>query len=107
MNLKQKKIYKEHGKELKAWAKQVKYLDNNECAICDKKEYLNAHHIIPVEVEETRLDVLNGITLCPSHHKFSWLLSAHTNPLAFFVWLEENRPHQYEYLKNKIKNNNN
>ena len=57
-------------KELRKWAKEVKEMYVG-CAICGKEERLNAHHILPKELEDTRLDLLNGIALCPLHHRFS------------------------------------
>lgn len=85
-------------KEDREWAKKVKQRDQ-ECVICGKQEHLNAHHIIPREIKEFKHDMKNGITLCPRHHRFSFELSAHQNPLAFFMWLEQNRPMQLNYLR--------
>lgn len=85
------------------WARRVKERDNWSCVICGNGERLNAHHIIPREVQETKLDVNNGISLCPKHHFFSRLISAHNNPLAMFMWMEEYKPMILEYLRNKQK----
>ena len=87
-------------KELKIWAEEVKHRDAS-CVICQKTKMLNAHHIIPREILETRYNLLNGISLCPSHHRFSRKLSAHQNPLAFFMWMVRNRQEQIEYLMKK------
>ena len=89
-------------KEDKEWANQVKERDG-ECVICGEKEKLNAHHIIPREIHETKLDINNGISLCPKHHIFSRIISAHNNPLGFFIWLIKNRPDQLDYLVDKMK----
>ena len=89
-------------KEDKLWAEQVKIRDVG-CVICAKRKGLNAHHIIPREIQETRFDVLNGISLCPLHHRFSRDISAHQNPLAFFKWMLTNRPYQLKYLQDKCK----
>ena len=91
-------------KEDKEWAKKVKQRDGNECAIngCDKITMLNAHHIIPKENMNYRYDLTNGITLCPFHHRFSRKISAHQNPFAFFLWLEEYRPHLFMMAKSRL-----
>ena len=86
-------------KEDREWAELVKKADNYKCVICQKETGLNAHHIIPREIIGTRHNVLNGITLCPLHHRFSRILSAHQNPLAFFIWMEKFKPEQLNYLK--------
>ena len=84
--------------EDRAWAKAVKERDNFTCAICGSTDRLNAHHIIPREKHDTKLDISNGITLCSLHHIFSRDISAHNNPLAFFKWLSKHRPDQLNYL---------
>jgi predicted restriction endonuclease len=81
-----------------AWAKAVKERDGFMCVICKSNERLNSHHILPRELHDTKLDISNGITLCCSHHMFSREISAHNNPLAFFVWMCANRPDQIKYL---------
>ena len=85
-------------KAFKEWSLAVKERDGNKCVICSRTEYAHAHHIIPREIKETRFNVMNGITLCAKHHKYSVQLSAHKNPLAFALWLEVNRPAQYLYV---------
>lgn len=105
MNNKQKQIKKlekrEDNRKLKEWAKAVKERDGDKCVICDKTEKLNAHHIIPREVKEFRYLVINGITLCQSHHKFSLQISPHRNPFVFFIDFLKNRPGQFIALYNK------
>lgn len=90
-------------KEDKEWAKAVKARDGNMCVICGETERLNAHHIIVRENHETKLDINNGISLCPTHHFFNRQISAHNNPIGFFMWLEENRPKQLNYLRKKMR----
>ena len=89
-------------KEDKEWAQQVKERDKS-CIICGQTERLNAHHLIPREIEEFKHDLDNGVSLCPSHHRFSRRLSAHQNPIAFIIWLEENRPRQLNKIIDKWK----
>lgn len=70
------------------WAKAVKEKYHNRCAFCNNTKRLNAHHIIPVEFKQTRLEVENGIALCPRHHKWG-MFSAHKNPIWFISALEK------------------
>jgi len=79
----------------KLWGELVKLRDNNQCVICGKEKYLNAHHLISRKVFKHRWKIDNGISLCPLHHNFSVELSAHTAPWAFDEWLRINRPEQY------------
>lgn len=89
-------------KEDRKWSKDVRKRDNNECVICGKTERLNAHHIIPINNKDTRLDLKNGITLCSAHHRFNQKkISAHQHPLAFFKWMIKNRNKQFNYLFEK------
>jgi len=90
-------------KEDKEWAYKVKERDEFRCVICGTTERLNAHHIIVRENHETKLDVMNGITLCSSHHFLNRQISAHNNPIGLFMWLEENRSEQYNYCKAKMR----
>jgi predicted restriction endonuclease len=85
------------------WARKVKERDGFVCVICGERERLNAHHIIVRENHETKFDVENGLSLCPTHHFFNRQISAHNNPLGLFIWLEKNRPQQLAYLKNKLE----
>lgn len=90
-------------KEDKQWAKAVKERDRHKCVICGSTERLNSHHIIVRENHKTKFDLKNGITLCSKHHLFCRKISAHNNPIGFFVWLEKNRPYQFSYLKDKME----
>ena len=93
---KQKKLdRRELKRQDKEWAKAVKERDGNKCVICGATKYLNAHHIIPREVKEMRHEIDNGLSLCPKHHKWNTLLSAHRNPLFFLLWFETERKTQY------------
>ncbi len=89
--------------EDRIFSKAVKDRDLNKCVICGDTTRLNAHHIIVREHLATKFDVLNGISLCPKHHFFCRQISAHNNPLGFFMWLEVNRPEQLNYLKERMR----
>lgn len=82
----------------------VKNRDAWRCAICNMNNNLNCHHIIPREDRTLRHDIMNGITLCILHHKFSLDISPHKNAFVFIDWLERNRIEQYNYLKSRISN---
>lgn len=91
-------------KQDKEWALSVKRRDENKCVICGETSRLNAHHIIVRENDDTKLDINNGISLCPKHHFFCRKVSAHNNPIGFFIWLKKNRPNQYYYIIEKMEN---
>lgn len=91
------------NKALKLWAVSVKARDNNKCVICGSTKMLNAHHIIPRQDKNFNLDIDNGISLCPSCHRFSFVISAHHNPFIFYLWFQENREAQFLCLKGKAK----
>ena len=90
-------------KLLKEWANKVKDRDDRQCVICGKEKLLNAHHLIPKQVPEYKYQMRNGISLCPSHHRFSFILSAHQNPISFLKWMEANRPKQLEWVLEQCK----
>lgn len=105
---------------LTAWAAAVKARDGGKCAVCgcgvlpkldgegnqkiDKQGRpilipLNVHHLLPKErYPEFKTAVVNGITLCPRHHKWD-RFSAHRNPVWFTLWLRANRPEQFKWCK--------
>jgi len=89
-------------KKDKEWSIRIKNRYNNTCAFCVKDKYIQAHHIIPREVKRWRWDSLNGIALCPSHHKWG-MESAHRNPLWFFMKLEKSFSYKLKVLKKRYK----
>ncbi|MFA5724414.1 MAG: hypothetical protein WC979_09230 [Candidatus Pacearchaeota archaeon] len=104
---KEKKITKQYLKKLakretnkkyKEWGIAVKERDGNSCIVCGAKKMLNAHHLIPREIVEFRFMVINGVSLCPMHHKFNRYFSAHRNPIAFLLWFKYNHTEQYSKL---------
>jgi hypothetical protein len=85
------------------WANSIKERDKWSCVICGSEFHPNAHHIIPRENKDFRHELNNGVTLCTNHHKFSRLISAHNNPLAFFLWLEKYHPEAYYNARNNMR----
>ena len=72
------------------------------CEVCGKSDGLNAHHIIGRRRLSTRWDLRNSCLLCAKHHLFG-NDSAHQNAIWFDEWLENNRPEDREYLKEKSR----
>ena len=91
-------------KKDKEWADAIKSRDGNRCVVCSRAVRPNAHHIIPRENRILRHNIMNGITLCPNHHRFSRTFSAHKNPFAFIRWLRVNKPKQYRYIEETFIN---
>ena len=101
-----KKLEKrKRNKEDKIWAETIKKIYQS-CIICKKRERLNAHHIIPKEIKKFRHLLINGVSLCPKHHKWSLELSAHRNPFAFYLKLQEICPLKFDKLKEFWKDYN-
>lgn len=97
-------------KDNKIWkiiSHKIKEDADYKCRICGLKDgtlnkkgnkiWLHIHHITPIN--NLKFNAKNLICLCPSCHKFSLKRSPHKNPLAFFIWFQQNYPHNFEYLK--------
>lgn len=87
---------------LATWSKSVRERDANVCVVCGQAEHLQAHHLLPKErYSEHQFELINGVSLCPTHHKFG-KLSFHRNPIWSVLWLQEHRPVQFEWTKQNI-----
>jgi len=107
---KSKRLSRLRKKILKEWSLKVRERDGNRCIYCgieagalnknDKKVILNAHHCLSKSIKDSvlKFDTRNGVTLCPSHHKFSGTDSAHKAPIIFYEWLRNIRPEQYNFV---------
>lgn len=94
-------------KALALWSTRVRDLQGNKCAICGMASgtinskgnpvAMNAHHIEDKAHYGLRWDVLNGICLCPTCHKFGYD-SAHRSPVFFIGWMTGNRPMVLLYI---------
>jgi hypothetical protein len=93
---------------MRLWVEKVRILHGDRCAVCGraygdidakgKECFLNAHHIDSRHTNpRLRWDALNGILLCPKHHKFS-KNSAHKGSIWFITWLQKYRWNQYVYI---------
>lgn len=89
-----------------SWSSTVKGMWDNRCAICGKTGKLNSHHIVSKTLLAFRLDLQNGIALCPRHHFFDKKCSGHAGSLGFFVWLLKNYPDIVKYLNDKLEHDN-
>ncbi len=82
----------------KLWKQLVAEAYFGKCDLCGSTEYCQAHHLIPREMTSHRHEIINGILLCASHHKYSFEISPHKAPVAFFKWLMQNRQKKWEWL---------
>lgn len=95
---------------MRLWSEAVRSRDAHECIYCGikageinkngKKTKCDAHHCQTREAKDSPLkyDIRNGVTLCPSHHKFSNEISAHKCPITFYKWLSQHYPYQYNFV---------
>lgn len=82
----------------KDWSQVVHSLYSNRCAVCGCEGKNDAHHIQPRQIcSGLRFDPMNGICLCPSHHKWG-KQSAHKGMLWFVTWLQNNKKDVYDYV---------
>jgi hypothetical protein len=64
---------------LRLWALIVKLRAGNKCEVCEKKNYLNAHHVFSKSRRSVRYDLQNGLCLCSGCHSLT-NESAHKDP---------------------------
>jgi hypothetical protein len=98
-----KKLEKKKNNKLWREVREECISRDGRCIICGSKIRMSAHHLIPREIKELKYDLDNLVTLCPKHHKFSLEISAHRNPLAFFIWLQINRGPQIYKIMEKYR----
>ena len=67
------------------------------CAVCGSPA-VEIHHLVRKAHSATRTELLNGIGLCPEHHRGSEL-SPHGTPDLFEGWIKDNCPEIYYFLK--------
>ena len=92
---------RKYDKKHKIWAAEVKEIFNNQCVVCGRTDMLNAHHLIPWEIEQFRHDKNNGIALCPKHHtKYGTGLSPHSHgSILFALFLKKHYPRILEWVE--------
>jgi len=64
----------------KEWSKRVKELAGNKCELCSSTEKLEAHHINPRGLYNTRWYIPNGCCVCSKCHRNV----IHRNPIKFY-----------------------
>lgn len=73
------------------WAKAVKSRAASRCEMCcQRKESLQAHHVIGRRNKTVRHIVSNGCSLCATHHMY-----AEQNGIAFAKWILQSRGEQW------------
>ena len=69
------------------------------CAVCGRRGYLEAHHLIRRNYFATRHRVECGMCLCRHHHRFCDQVSPHLVPKAFEAWLKQAYPERYQWVQ--------
>lgn len=83
---------------MKLWTMAVHAQFGEKCAVCGSDYKPNAHHIESrIMFKGLRYDPMNGVLLCPTHHKFG-KDSAHMAGCWFANWLKEHLPERYAYV---------
>lgn len=83
---------------MKLWTMAVHAQFGEKCAVCGSDYKPNAHHIESrIMFKGLRYDPMNGVLLCPTHHKFG-KDSAHMAGCWFANWLKEHLPARYAYV---------
>ena len=96
-----KKMQKREEKQKDiAWSLKIR---ERPCFVCGTWENLHAHHLLPREFRQERHNLLNGVSLCCSHHKFNLNISAHRAPSMFMILLEKESPEQFVWLQNRLQ----
>ncbi len=96
---------KKNRETLKTWRKNALERAGHRCEYCGYEgKGLNVHHIIGKRCKELRYNDNNSIVFCPNCHKFLIGLAAHENPLRLIIWLTDERPVSYEYLREWTEN---
>jgi hypothetical protein len=87
----------------KLWRLAVLKRWGSKCVICGQVELPNCHHIVARDAFATlRYDSINGVPLCPSHHKYG-KFSAHRNALWFIDMIHKLlKFEEIEYLMLKM-----
>jgi hypothetical protein len=64
----------------KLWHEAVLARSGGKCVLTGSTEKVNTHHVVTRRNKWGRWFIPNGLTLCPSAHKFSVRCSAHQAP---------------------------
>jgi hypothetical protein len=86
-------------KLLKKWRELLVERDGNKCQVCGKEGIVHAHHYYGRRKRPGRWLPINGLMLCPGHHKLSSDFSAHETPADFTHWFEERYPERADKMR--------
>jgi hypothetical protein len=78
-------------------------LRDGKCLYCGGTAWLNAHHLKGRSCKSTRLLLINGVTLCASHHVFNHDFSAHKTPEKFERWFKKTFPDRYKQITKRAQ----
>jgi hypothetical protein len=79
-------------KELETiWRARVLERLGYKCIKCGAIKRLNVHHLITRAKKSTRWLILNGVPLCPKHHRLGFD-SAHKGGFLFYYWFITTHP---------------
>lgn len=89
------------------WSQAVRSRAGNKCEVCGRVHgdlnakgnpiRINAHHIEDKANYALRFDIMNGVALCPTCHRFGQD-SAHRSPIWFLEWLKEHLRDRYGHV---------
>ena len=68
----------------KRWSERVREV--GKCLVCGTTEKLQAHHLISRQILPLRHEWMNGLCLCPLHHKWCRKASPHRGPGPIFLY---------------------
>jgi len=85
----------------KSWSLLIR---RNNCFVCGTDQNLQAHHIIDRWVLQLRHEPLNGVSLCPAHHKWGRKVSGHKGAFGLAWLLQQKNPEQWEWLMSQFSN---
>jgi hypothetical protein len=96
---------REYLQRLNKFKELVCIRDSYQCQMCyrslsETPKSRHVHHVIAntKKYKDLSTNPLNGVLLCPYHHKFS-PDSPHQNAFYFIWWLKNNKLSQFEFLK--------
>ncbi len=83
------------------------YYCSNTCSVAkilsievdECKGHIEMAHLIPKENYLWRWDLRNMLDLCSQHHKFSRIISPHSAPIQFSIFLKEHYLVKYDFVK--------
>ena len=84
------------------WSKAVRR--DGRCLVCGTTESLQAHHLISRWIIPLRHELMNGVCLCPKHHKWDRHISGHQSPFGLAVLILREKPDVWAWLTETFNN---